>query len=104
MNALQSAKYALVKAQLKAMSFDWIDSPNYSRNGESVYQAEEVVYSPNADTYWTLVLKSSGILCLTRGDKSITIDFLSEYNTQEHFVVNLAEKIHKVAQEKIKNN
>lgn len=34
MNALQSAKYALVKAQLKAMSFDWIDSPNYSRNGD----------------------------------------------------------------------
>lgn len=104
MNALQSAKYALVKAQLKAMSFDWIDSPNYSRNGESVYQAEEVIYSPNADTYWVLVLKPSGILCLTRSDQSITIDFLSEYNTQEHFVVNLAEKIHKVAQEKIKNN
>jgi hypothetical protein len=104
MNTLQSAKYALVKAQLKAMSFDWIDSPNYSRNGESVYQAEDVVYSPNADTYWALVCKSSGILCLTRGDQSITIDFLAEYNTQEHFVISLAEKVNKVAQEKIKNN
>ena len=104
MNALQSAKYALVKAQLKAMSFDWINSPNYSRNGESVYQSEEVVYSPAPDSYWTLVVKSSGILCLTRGEQSITIDFLSVYNTQEHFVVNLAEKIHKVTQEKIKNN
>jgi hypothetical protein len=104
MNALQSAKYALVKAQLKAMSFDWIDSPSYTRNGESVYQAEEVVYSPNADTYWTLVCKSSGILCLTRGDQSITIDFLAEYNTQEHFVISLAEKVNKVAQEKIRNN
>lgn len=104
MNTLQSAKYALVKAQLKAMSFDWADSPNYSRNGESVYEAEEVVYSPNANTYWTLVLKASGILCLTHGDQSITIDFLSEYNTQEHFIISLAEKIHKVAQEKIKNN
>ena len=104
MNTLQFTKYALVKAQLKAMSFDWIDSPNYSRNGESVYQAQEVVYSPNADTYWTLVLKPSGILCLTRGDQSITIDFLSEYNTQEHFVTSLAEKIHTIAQEKIKNN
>lgn len=30
MNTLQSAKYALVKAQLKGMSFDWIDSPSYS--------------------------------------------------------------------------
>lgn len=104
MNTLQSAKYALVKAQLKAMSFDWVDSPNYSRNGESVYQAEEVVYSPNADTYWTLVCKSSGILCLTHGDQSVTIDFLAEYNTQEHFVISLAEKVNKVAQEKIKNN
>lgn len=104
MNALQSAKYALVKAQLKAMSFDWIDSPNYSRNWESVYQAEEIAYSPGPDSYWTLVVKASGILCLTRSDQSITIDFLSEYNTQEDFVVNLAEKIHKVAQEKIKNN
>ena len=104
MNALQSAKYALVKAQLKAMSFDWIDSPSYSRSGESVYQAQEVIYSPNADTYWTLVCKSSGILCLTRGDQSITIDFLAEYNTQEHFVISLAEKVNKVAQEKIKNN
>ena len=104
MNAQQSIKYALVKAQLKAMSFDWIDSPNYSRNGESVYQAEEIVYSPNADTYWTLVCKSSGILCLIRGDQSITIDFLSEYNTQEHFVISLAQKVNKAAQEKIKNN
>lgn len=104
MNALQSTKYTLVKAQLKAISFDWIDSPNYSRNGESVYQSEEVVYSPGPDSYWTLVVKPSGILCLTRGDQSITIDFLSEYNTQEHFVVSLAEKINKVAQEKIKNN
>lgn len=104
MNDLQSAKYALVKAQLKAMSFDWIDSPNYSRNGESVYQSEEIVYCPNADTYWTLVCKSSGILCLTRGDQSITIDFLAEYNTQEHFVISLADKVNKVAQEKIKNN
>lgn len=104
MNTLQSAKYALVKAQLKAMSFDWIDSPNYTRNGESVYQAEEIIYSPNADTYWTLVCKSGGILCLTRGDQSITIDFLAEYNTQEHFVISLAEKVNKVAQEKIKNN
>lgn len=104
MNTLQSAKYALVKAQLKAMSFDWVDSPSYSRNGESVYQAEEIVYSPNADTYWTLVCKSSGILCLTRANQSITIDFLSEYNTQEHFVISLAEKVNKVAQEKIKNN
>lgn len=104
MNALQSTKYALVKAQLKAISFDWIDSPNYSRNGESVYQAEEVVYSPGPDSYWTLVLKSSGILCLTRGDQSITIDFLAEYNTQEHFVISLAEKVNKIAQEKIKNN
>ena len=104
MNALQSAKYALVKAQLKAMSFDWIDSPNYYRSGESVYQAEEIVYCPNADTYWTLVCKSGSILCLTRGDQSITIDFLSEYNTQEHFVIRLSEKVNKVAQEKIKNN
>lgn len=77
---------------------------NYSRNGESVYQAEEIIYSTNADTYWTLVVKPSGILCLTHGDQSITIDFLSEYNTQEHFVISLAEKINKAAQEKIKNN
>jgi hypothetical protein len=104
MNAFQSAKYVLVKAQLKAMSFDWIDSPSYSRNRESVYQAEEIIYSPKAGEYWTLVCKSSGILCLTRGDQSITVDFLSEYNTQEHFVISLAEKVNKVAQEKIKNN
>lgn len=101
MNAQQSIKYALVKAQLKALSFDWTDSPNYTRNGETVYQSNELLYSPNADECWNLTVKSSGILCLVRGDKSITIDFLSEYNTQEHFVVALAEKVNKVAHEKI---
>lgn len=101
MNAQQSIKYALVKAQLKALSFNWIDSPKYTRNSETVYQCEEILYSPNADECWNLTVKSSGILCLTRGDKSITIDFLSEYNTQEHFVVALAEKVNKLAHEKI---
>lgn len=98
MNAQQSIKYALIKAQLKALSFNWIDSPSYTRNGETVYQCEEILYSPNADECWNLTVKPSGILCLVRGDKSITIDFLSEYNTQEHFVVALAEKVNKVAQ------
>ena len=101
MNVQQSTKYALVKAQLKAMSFNWIDSPSYKRNGETVFQCDELLYSPNADECWNLTVKSSGILCLVRCDKSITIDFLSEYNTQEHFVVSLAEKVNKVAHEKI---
>lgn len=101
MNAQQSIKYSLVKAQLKALSFNWIDSPNYTRNGETVYQCEELLYSPNADECWNLTVKSSGILCLVRGDKSITIDFLSEYNTQEYFVVALAEKVNKLAQVKV---
>jgi hypothetical protein len=101
MNAQQSIKYTLVKAQLKALSFDWIDSPNYTRNGETVYQSEEVLYSPNADECWNLTVKSSGILCLVRGDKSITIDFLSEYNTQDNFVIALAEKVNKLAQVKV---
>lgn len=98
MNAQQAIKYAMVKAQLKALSFNWIDSPNYTRNSETVYQCDELLFSPNADECWNLTVKSSGILCLVRGDKSITIDFLSEYNTQEHFVVALAEKVNKVAQ------
>lgn len=101
MNAQQSIKYALVKAHLKAMSFNWIDSPSYKRNDETVYQSEELLYSPNANESWNLTVKSSGILCLVRGDKSITIDFLSEYNTQDHFVLSLAEKANKVAHEKI---
>lgn len=101
MNVQQTTKYALVKAQLKALSFNWIDSPNYTRNSETVYQCEEILYSPNANEYWNLTVKSSGILCLVRGDKSITIDFLSEYNTQDHFVLSLAEKVNKVAHEKI---
>lgn len=101
MNAQQITKYTLVKAQLKGLSFNWIDSPKYTRNGETVYQCGELLYSPNADECWNLTVKSSGILCLVRGDKSITIDFLSEYNTQDHFVTSLAEKVNKVAREKI---
>lgn len=101
MNVQQTTKYALVKAQLKALSFNWIDSPNYTRNGETVYQCEEILYSPSADECWNLTVKSSGILCLVRGDKSITIDFLSEYNIQDHFVLSLAEKVNKLAHEKI---
>lgn len=101
MNAQQSIKYALVKAQLKAMSFNWIDSPSYKRNGETVYQSDELLYSPNAEECWNLTVKSSGILCLVRGDKSITIGFLSEYNTQEHFVTQIAEQVNKIAHEKI---
>lgn len=53
MNAQQSIKYALVKAQLKALSFDWIDSPNYTRNGATVYQCDELLYSPNSNECWT---------------------------------------------------
>lgn len=101
MNAQQTIKYSMLKAQLKVISFNWIDSPNYTRNGATVYQSEELLYSPSADECWNLTVKSSGILCLVRGDKSITIDFLSEYNTQEHFVTSLAEQVNKIAHEKI---
>lgn len=101
MNVQEIIKYNLLKAQLLAMSFNWIASPTYTRNGLEIYKNIEILFSPNADEYWNLTVKSSGILCLVRGDKSITIDFLSEYNTQEHFVVALAEKVNKLAHEKI---
>lgn len=101
MNAQQVIKYNLLKAQLLAISFDWIASPTYTRNGLEIYKNIEVLFSPNANECWNLTVKSSGILCLVRGDKSITIDFLSEYNTQEHFVVVLAEKVNKLAHERI---
>lgn len=100
MNAQQTIKYNLLKASLMALSFNWIASSSYQRNGVEVYQNEEILFSPNADECWNLTVKSSGILCLVRGDKSITIDFLSEYNTQEHFVAALAEKVNKLAHEK----
>lgn len=101
MNVQQVIKYNLVKAQLMALSFDWIASPTYTRNGIEIYKNIEVLFSPNANECWNLTVKSSGILCLVHGDKSITIDFLSEYNTQDHFVLSLAEKVNKVAHEKI---
>ena len=101
MNDQQVIKYNLLKAQLLAMSFNWIASPTYTRNSIEIYKNIEVLFSPNANECWNLTVKSSGILCLVRGDKSITIDFLSEYNTQEHFVTSLAEKVNKVAREKI---
>lgn len=101
MNVQQVIKYNLVKAQLMALSFDWIASPTYTRNGIEIYKNIEVLFSPNHNECWNLTVKPSGILCLVRGDKSITIDFLSEYNTQEHFVVALAEKVNKLAHEKI---
>ena len=101
MNVQQVIKYNLVKAQLMALSFDWIASPTYTRNGIEIYKNIEVLFSPNPNECWNLTVKPSGILCLIRGDKSITIDFLSEYNTQDHFVLSLAEKVNKVAHEKI---
>ena len=101
MNVQQITKYNLLKAELMSLSFDWIASPTYTRNGIEVYKNIEVIFSPNAGEWWNLTVKSSGILCLVRGDKSITIDFLSEYNTQEHFVVALAEKVNKLAHEKV---
>lgn len=101
MNSQQIIKYNLLKAQLLAMSFNWIASTTYTRNGIEIYKNIEVLFSPNANECWNLTVKSSGILCLVRGDKSITIGFLSEYNTQEHFVTSLAEQVNKIAHEKI---
>jgi len=101
MNSQQIIKYNLLKAQLLAISFNWIESPTYKRNDVEVYKDIEIIFAPNADEYWNLTVKSSGILCLVRGDKSITIGFLSEYNTQEHFVTSLAEQVNKIANEKI---
>lgn len=84
MNALQSAKYALVKAQLKAISFDWIDSPNYSRNGETVYQAEEVVYSPVLVAIGRLYLSplaSCALIVVTNQSPSISCQNTTHKNT-----------------------
>jgi hypothetical protein len=101
MNAQQVIKYNLLKAQLMTLSFNWIASPTYTRNGMEVYKNIEAIYAPNAGESWNLTVKSTGILCLVRGEKSITIGFLSEYNTQEHFVIALAEQVNRVAHDKI---
>jgi hypothetical protein len=97
MNTKQAAKYAQIKAQLMAMSFDWIDGATYSRNGQSVYQGSEVFFSSldhltgDAPLY-TLTVKGP-VLCLVHGDKSCTIGFLNEYNTDNKSVQKQAEEI-----------
>lgn len=95
MNAKQAAKYELIKNALKAISFDWVDAPIYTRNGEVVYQEEGVFFKPSADVVYKLV--GGMTLQLVRGDFRKTLDFTLEYNTDEKFVMEQAEKIHKAA-------
>lgn len=98
MNAKQAVKYELIKNALKAISFDWVDAPSYVRNGEVVYQSEGVFFKPDANTMYSLVTEAGGVgIALRRNDVRIGLGFLLEYNTDEKFVMEQAEKIHKAA-------
>lgn len=101
MNQKQLIKYDLIKNALMAISFDWIGSPIYTRNGETIFKSTDVCYAPNCNEIWTLACHSTGLLYLSYGDKKISIGFINEYNTDEKSVMELAEKIHKIAKERV---
>lgn len=97
MNIKQAAKYAQIKAQLMAMSFDWIAAPKYTRNGETVYQSPEVFFAPldilAGDAPMYILTLKGPVLCLVNGNNSYTIGFISEFNTTKEFVIKQAEEI-----------
>lgn len=101
MNQKQLIKYDLIKNSLMAISFDWIGSPSYTRNGETIFKSTDVCYAPNANEIWTLACHSTGLLYLSHVDRKVSIGFINEYNTDEKSVMELAEKIHKIAKERV---
>lgn len=97
MNAKQATKYELIKAALKATSFEWVDAPSYTRNGEVVYQSNSVFFKPSAGVVYELVVR--GItFSLVRGDQHTILDMVNEYTIDEASVMTQAEKINKAAQ------
>lgn len=101
MNQKQLIKYEMIKKHLMAISFDWIGSPTYTRNGEILFKSADVCYAPNSIETWTLVCHSTGLLYLSHGDQKVSIGFLNEYNTDAKLTMELAEKIHKIAKERV---
>lgn len=97
MNAKQATKYELIKNALKAISFDWVDAPRYTRNGETVYQSNSVFFKPSADVVYELVVRGP-TFSLVRGDQYVILDMVDEYNSNEKYVMAQAEKINKAAQ------
>ena len=100
MNDKQLIKYNLLKSALKARSFAWIDSPCYVSKGEIVYQDNSLCYSPKEGTLYVLFCKH-GVLSLVRGDVSIILSFLCEYNQSPKDVDDLADKIEKIIKAKL---
>lgn len=93
MNIKQADKYQQIKAQLLAISFNWVDAPKYTKAGETVYQSESVFFQPNADELWSLQGTRSGFFCLVRGDESVNLGFILEYNTDAAFLQKQAAEI-----------